>query len=144
MWGWIYFQPLQYLPQRHIESCFQRKFSLIPGALNSSFLPWNLLSRQDGWSVVVHSAAIADEPERSVLANRNLFTSITACRVFSELFENAWLLSTITIWNSNLRNCLITWITLLMAYQNHDDWKDYKIMGREQCCPHIVLQMLFP
>lgn len=69
------------------QSLFWRQFSLIPGALNSSFLPWNLLSRQDGWSVVFYSAAIRDEPERSVLANRNLFTSITACGVF---FRMVW------------------------------------------------------
>lgn len=63
---------------------------------------------------------------------------------FSEWFENAWLLSTITIQNGNLRNCLITWLILLMAYQNHDDWKENKIMGGEQSCPRTVLHMLFP
>lgn len=31
-----------------------------------------------------------------------------------------------------------------MAYQNHDDWKENKIMGGEQSYPCIVLQMLFP
>lgn len=73
-------------PETHRKSLPEAIF-LIPGVLNSSFSAWSLLSRQDGWSVVFYSAAIRDEPERSVLANRNLLASITACWGF---FRMVW------------------------------------------------------
>lgn len=70
------------------------------------------------------------------------FYSKSCPQGFTECFESGWLLSTITMWNSNLRKGLITWIILLMVYQNHDDWKE-KIVGGERSCPRIVLKTLF-